>query len=102
PASDVLHADVRPPTLVADVEDLDDVGMAKASRDLSLTQEAQAKAGIAGEVVGEELDRDRPVELAVVCELDERHPAVPERPLEPVAPSGRSLSAQSFSLCCLP
>ena len=50
-----------------------------------LTEEAAPQLLVPGQVLGEPLQRDRPVELDVVREVDGRHRAVAQRPDELVA-----------------
>ena len=47
-----------------------------------LAQEPIPEALLLGEMLREHFERDRPVELAVAREIDARHPATAERPLD--------------------
>jgi hypothetical protein len=55
------------------------------------------KAGRVSEVLGENLDRDGPLELSIACEVDGSHAAAPEDILDPVPPVGEDLGAQLLS-----
>jgi hypothetical protein len=55
------------------------------------------KAGRVSEVLGENLDRDGPLELSIACEVDGSHAAAPEDILDPVPPVGEGLGAQLLS-----
>src|SRR5207248_9600402 len=57
--------------------------------------EALPKAVVARRVLGEQLDRHRPVELRVAREVHGGHPPVTERPFQPVAPAGDASSTHS-------
>jgi len=60
--------------------------MREARGEPALAEEARAQLGVAGEVLREALERDRPVELLVDRQIDDRHRAVPERPLDAIPP----------------
>ena len=83
-AVDELHHDVRPALVLARVEDPDDVRVRQPRREPGLAQEPGAELRVAPEVLGEQLDGDRPVQLLVVGAEDGGHAAVTERPPEPV------------------
>ena len=72
-AFDVLHDDVRNAVLRACVVDGDDVGVREPRREPRLPQKTLLVLLVRGEILGEPLDRDWPVELGVVRELDRRH-----------------------------
>jgi len=78
----VLHHDVEAPLAVPDVIDLDDVRVHEPGREPRLAQEAVAKRLVPGEVLGQHLERDRPVELPISGEIDGCHAAAAERPLD--------------------
>jgi hypothetical protein len=92
---DVLHHDERAALVLADVIDLNDVGVDKLGCQARLTDEAIAERLVSCEVFGQHLQRDRPVECAVTGEVDGCHPATAERPLDDEALRG-SASAQAF------
>ena len=75
----------RPSSASPGVVDADHVRVREPRCEPGLAQEALAEVGVAGEVLGQQLDRHRPVQLLVLREVDRRHAAVPERSLEPVA-----------------
>src|SRR6266508_2571587 len=85
---DALHDDERPAVVLADVEDLDDVGMGELGGEPRLSEEAVAKAGRVRKVLGENLDRDGPLELSIACEVDGGHAAAPEDILDLIPPVG--------------
>ena len=86
-AVDVLHRDVRDAVGLADVEDLDDVRVRQPRGDPPLAEEARAQVVVAGEILGETLERDVAAELDVAGEVDHGHRAVTERPLD-LVPAG--------------
>jgi hypothetical protein len=94
---DTLHDDERPAVVLADVKDLDDVGMGELGGETRLPEEAVVKAGRVSEVLGENLDRDAPLELSIACEVDGGHAAAPKDTLDPVPPVGEGLGAQLLS-----
>jgi hypothetical protein len=68
----------------AGIEQGQDVRMLQPGQDLDLEQEPLRS--LAGHDLGaEDLDGDGPVVLAVAAEVDGRHPAVPQLPLDAVA-----------------
>ena len=101
---DVAHADkeeaVDRPSLV----DRDDVRMVDRRGQLGLTEEAVAERVVLGEIDGQELQRDPPLEPQVLGEVDHAHAAQAEQRLDPVAgeprcrPSGRRSLARASSL----
>ena len=73
---DVLHHDVRPPLVLADVEDRDDVRRIGEPRSREgLACEAAADALVVREVLGEHLDRDRSAEDAILRSVHLAHAA---------------------------
>ena len=84
-AVDVLHRDEGASVVGADIEDAHDVRVGEPSRQARLTDEAAPQVLVAREVLGEPLQRHRPVELDVVSEVDGRHRSVAERTDELVA-----------------
>src|SRR5207244_1435025 len=101
-AGDVLHDDERTAVVLAGVVHLHDVGMRQPRSEPRLAYEALAEVAVTGEVLREELDRNRAAELTVVREVDDGHSPVAERVLEPVPPIRNGLGAQSPSPPCLP
>ena len=85
----VLHDDVRAAVVLARVVDADDVRVGEPRRELGLTDEPPPELIVAREVLRQQLDRHRPLELGVAPEVDRGHAAVPERPLDPVPASDR-------------
>ncbi len=83
-AIDVLHHQIGALAGV-EVVDADEVRVLKARRQGGLAPEAAQELAIAGDRVGEDLDRDLSVEALVGGEPDRGHPAAPDRSLEPVA-----------------
>ena len=82
---DVLHRDERTAVVLTDVEDAHDVRVREPSRQTCLTEKAPPKILVAREVLGEPLQRHRPVELDVVSEVDGCHRAVTQRTNELIA-----------------
>ena len=87
-ALDVLHDDevAAAGRVEAGVEDLDDVRVHELRRRQRLALEARHERRVVGEVLGEQLDRDVALQARVHRQVDGRHAAEPEAPLEPVAP----------------
>ena len=79
--------------LLARVVDGDDVRVRQPGRQARLADEPLPEPLVGGRRRVEELDRDEPVELAVARHVDDRHAAVAERALEPVAAAGDGLDA---------
>ena len=95
-ALDVLHHDVVAELVDAGVVDLDDVGMDQLRDRERLAAEAGDELFVVGEVFGEDLDRDGPLENAVGRPVDGRHPAGAEPVAELVA-----IRDQGVHRCCL-
>ena len=72
-----------------EVEHLDDVGVHQPGRRQGLAAEARHERGVVGEVLGQQLDRDVALQALVEREVDGRHAADAEAPLEPVAAGDR-------------
>ena len=83
-ALDVLHHEIRP-IAGAEVVHRDQVRVLEGGRDLRLAPEPADVLAVCGERVGEDLDRDRPVESLVGRQPDHRHPAGAQAPLEHIA-----------------
>ena len=76
PALDVLHGDEVEVAVAAHVEDGDDVGMLQAAGELRLLEEAGLDLGrrLSARGLGvDRLDRDRPVDLGVMRQVDDAH-----------------------------
>ena len=84
-ALDVLHDDEVAAVVDAGVVDLDDVGVDQFGDRQRLAPEAFDEALVVGEVLGEHLDRDRPLEDQVFGLVDVRHAARAEPVAELVA-----------------
>jgi hypothetical protein len=87
-ARDVLHHDEVPVLAVveAEVEHLDDVGVHQPRGRQGLAAEARHERGVVGEMLGEQLDRDVALQALVEREVNGRHAADSEAPVDPVAP----------------
>src|SRR5206468_1614459 len=83
---DVLHRDERTAVFLTHVEDPHDVRVGEPRRQPGLAEKAPLEVLVPGKVLGQPLQRHRPVELDVVREVDRSHRAVPERTNELVAP----------------
>src|SRR4029079_10692436 len=84
-------------------EDAHDVRMREARGEPSFAEEAGAQVLVAGEILGETLQGDRPLELDVVREVDDGHRTVPERPLDLVpARDERRPQSPPSPLACFP
>ncbi len=94
-ALDVLHDDVVAAVVDAGVVDLDDVGVDQLRDRQRLAPEAGDEALVVGEVLGEDLDRDRALEDAVGRLVDVRHPARAEPVADLVAARERPGRHQS-------
>jgi len=84
PTRDEFHHDARELVHLRDVVRLDEIRVVQLRRDARLTQEARAELRIAGQVLGEHLQRDRALELLVPTRVDDRHPAAPDLRLDAV------------------
>jgi hypothetical protein len=60
-------------------------------------QEAVVEIRLVGEVLGEDLDGDRALELLVAREVDRGHAAAPEDVLDAIAPAGESFDVHPLS-----
>ena len=85
-AADVLEDDVRPPTVLAAVDDRDDVRVRELGDGARLAAEALERLGVLRELLVEDLQRDRPLEQPVVRAVDGRHAAGADQLLQLVAP----------------
>ena len=65
--------------LVADVEEREDVGMREGGDGLRLGREARERLGVAGQLLGQDLDRDLAVQPRVPRAVDLAHAAGAER-----------------------
>ena len=84
-AAHVLHDDVRPPVGIARVVDTHDVGVRQPAGEPRFAHESLQERFVPCEMLREQLDRDWPVELDVMCEIDRRHAASSELVLDAVA-----------------
>ena len=84
PPLDVLHREEGPAETLADLIDLDDVGMLEAGQALPLHEEAEQVFG-AAPVGQHHLQRHHPVRVGLPGEIDDAHPAPAQLPLDPVA-----------------
>ena len=76
----VLHRDEGTAVILAHVEDAHDVRVREPRGQAGLTNEAPPQVIVPGEVLGQPLECDRPIELDVVHEIDGRHRPVTQRP----------------------
>ncbi len=83
-ALDELHDDVRPRGVLAEVEHLDDVGVAQRGGRTGLVAEPGEEVGVLAELGPQQLDGDVPLELRVARPVDRRHAALPEELKEAV------------------
>ena len=83
------HDEIGDPLALADVVNRHDVRMRELRRGLRLTREAPADGWIVGQLGGQYLDRDDPVEAEVARAVDDGHPAASDLPLERVLLSDR-------------
>ena len=74
-----LHDGVRDAVLVAEVVNRKDVLMREGRDRLRLALEPGERVGIRGDGLGQDLDRDVPIELLVPRPVDLPHPARAER-----------------------
>ena len=86
---DELHDDVRRAVVLADVEDGDGVRVIERRRGARLAEEAGRRPSPRWRVaVGDDLERDAPLEPRVVGAVDAAHAALPEDGLDGVALEG--------------
>ena len=82
----VLHDDVGPPLVLADVEDRDDARSVRQPRGgEALAREAPSDRFVVGEALGEDLHRDGPRQVRVLGAVDLAHPAAGD-PLRALVP----------------
>jgi hypothetical protein len=73
-----LHGDEGAPVLLADVVDRADVRVVQRGGGARVAPEARPRARIRGELGGQELERDKPLEPRVLRPVDNSHPAAAE------------------------
>ena len=90
-ALDELHDQEVPAGVgvLAGLEALDDVRVRQELADVGLAAESVHVGGVLRQVVGQDLDRDRPAPFLVVGQVDLGHPAGPEPAQQPVAADAR-------------
>ena len=76
---------------LVDRVDRDDVRVRELRRGLGLAQEARADLGAVGELRGQDLDRDHPLEAAVLGAIDDAHPPATDLAIELVGRRERPL-----------
>ena len=72
----VLHGDEVVPLELADVVDAADIGVRHLASDPDLSQEPLKAVGVALEIRGKKLERDRLADLEIVGTVDFSHPAL--------------------------
>ena len=82
---DVLEDDVGVAAVLAGVDHRDDVGVGQLGDRPGLLAEALQLVLLLGHLAVHHLDRDRPVERVVTCQVDGRHAAAAQFRLQPVA-----------------
>ena len=101
-ARHVLHHDEEAAASFTRVVDPHDVRVGQPAREPGLAKETRANALVGSELLGEDLDRHRPLQLLVAREIDHSHRATSECVLDPVPAVGDCL-VQSWPSClCLP
>jgi hypothetical protein len=84
-AGDVAHDDVQRPVLLARRVDRHDVGVVDRRRHPRLAREALAKLGVAGAFGGDDLQRDRPLQVELDGAVDDAHAAAGDDALDAAA-----------------
>ena len=84
-AVDDAHRDEQLAPGLAGLVDRQHVGMVDRHRRARLAQEALAKAGVAGQLAGEQLQRDVAAEAKIARKVDDGHAAAAEHLLDLVA-----------------
>ena len=84
-ARDVAHDEVQRPGLLAGGVHRHDVRVVDRRRHARLAAEALAKLGVAGEVGGDDLQRDRALEVELQRAVDDAHAAAADDRLDPAA-----------------
>jgi hypothetical protein len=95
-ARDAFHDDERPAVLVAGVIHTHDVRMREAAREPSFAHEAPHEVVVAPQMLGQELDRHAALELGIVSEVHDGHPAAAELALDPIAAPSKRPGQSSF------
>ncbi len=80
-----LHDDARQAVQLVDVIGLHEICVMQPRRDPRLAQEALAERRFAGEVLGQDLERDGPVEPLVMRGVDDGHPAAADLAVDAIA-----------------
>ena len=88
---DVRHREKDECAHLVDGENWNDVGMGQSGRGAGFAQEALPARRVGGEVGGEQLDGNRPVEAQLARQVDDPHPAAPDWRLH-VVTAGQGLS----------
>ena len=68
-----LHGDERTPAFLGDLIDRADIGMVQRRSSTRLAPEALQRSAVVGEVIGEELERYRPVKQRIFCLVHHTH-----------------------------
>ena len=82
---DVAHGQVEAAVYVARVVDRDGVRVLERRCQLALAQEPFTEALVQSQLRGDELDRHRPLQPAVIRPVDDSHPALADQLFQPVA-----------------
>ena len=72
----------------AEVEDLDDAGVADRGRRARLVEEALRELGVVGQARAQDLDRGAPPDPRVLGEVDDAHAAFTDELGDPVVAEG--------------
>ena len=97
-----LHDDEGRAVFLADVIDVDDVGVGEGGGRPRLALEAGAEAGIGGVLRPRRLDRHVAAEEEVVAEVDDRHASLAETAPDPIAAIDQCLRLDHHARDCRP
>ena len=75
---DVLHDDVVDPISLTNIINGGDVRVVDRRRGASLRLETTPAIRVSGDILGKDLDRDRPIETGIHCQIDLTHPTLTE------------------------
>ena len=97
-----LHDDEGRAVVLADVIDIDDVGVGEGGGRARLALEAGAEARIGGELRPRRLDRHVAAEEEIVTEVDGRHAALAEAATDAIASFDQCLRLDDHARDCRP
>lgn len=89
-AFDHLHDQCGDSGRVFEAVNVSDVGMIERREDSRFALKSGEPFGIAGELIGQDLDRYVAIELRITCSIDFAHAAAPERSEDLIGPESHA------------